>query len=200
MHFIFITRSYRPTNLAQVMQSVRDVFKDSVHTYKHILMADLTHGAHKKDFVPFVDEKTELYFVDKKQENDEFLDIAMDLTIRQLPDPDDSWVFLLDDDNILHPAFLGVCPYCVDYDAVVFRSAGREDYGSEAVLNGNAVGHMDWSNFVTKLGIFKSIPIYHGGNTSRCEDPIFFNKVTAAGYKVKVVNQIFSNYNKLPKP
>lgn len=200
MHFIIITRCYKPTNLEKVKESIKVAFFGSQHTYTHLLIVDLTHGGKRKDFTRFADDTTVMYFVAKKQANDQHLDVAMDLILTEF-DQDDAYVFFVDDDNIMHPDFLQICQHCAGEDALVFKIEGRPNFGNPDALHGQAVGHIDWANFIVKLGMMKRVKIYHGGNRSNCEDSIFFNKMEAQpDCKIKFVDKVLAYYNKLPKP
>ena len=70
MNFIFITRCYKPINIDKVKESIRLVFKKTKHTYRHIILVDMTHinGYTEDDYSKFKDDElTELHFVYKKQ-------------------------------------------------------------------------------------------------------------------------------------
>lgn len=199
MNFLFITRCYKTTNLGAVNKSIRDVFTDTEHTYVHMLIVDLTRGGSRDDFLKFDNDHTELHFVTSKQSNDAWMDIPLDFLLRRRTD-DDSFVYMLDDDNLLHKNFLEVAEHCENTDAVVFKTFGYPDRGRPELMTGEVIGKIDWSNFITRLGIMKMLTVYHGGESGVCEDGIFFLKMRAVGCRIKFVDKILAYYNKLPKP
>ena len=199
MHFIFLTRCYRPTNIATIKKNIEDTFKGSEHSYLHVILVDLTHGENQETFTPFVDNNTLIGLVSSKAPNDTQMTIGMD-DILNMINSNTSYVYILDDDNLLHKDFLSICEDCDDEDAVVFKIVGRPELGNPSIMNMHPVCHIDWANYITKLGTMKKLKIYHGGTSSLCEDGLFFLKLMQNKCKIKFVNKEIAFYNRLPKP
>ena len=194
MNFFFITRCYRPDNIATIQQNLKDVFAGSVHDYKHCVVADLTHGKREDDFSGFYDLKTEILFSPTKIEGDTQNTFGMDTAVEKFAG-DDDFVFVLDDDNFLHPRFLDVCDECTGDDAcIVFKIENRPELGNpNKILVGNPVGHIDWANFIVKASVMKRLKVFHAGI---CEDGLFFQKLVSAGCSIHVVDKVLSYYNR----
>ena len=199
IRFIFLTRCYRQTNLAVIKRNLQEVFADSFHVYIHIILVDLTHGERRDKFNVFEDERTIVRFVDYKQPNDTQLTRGMDAVLKEVGS-DQDYVYILDDDNLIKKEFLEVGEYCNDEDAVVFKVEDHP-WGDPSIVNGDPVGKIDWSNFVTKLKTMRRLEIYHGGATSICEDGIFFWKMlNDTECKIRFVDKELGFYNRLHKP
>ena len=196
MRFIFVTRCYKPDNLDQVKKSVQDAFKNSAHTYEQIIVVDLTHGAYPDVFHPFIDDNTSIVYVTRKESNDPQLSQGMDEALSVLHD-EDAYVFVLDDDNLLHPDFLAICDECHGEDAIIFRIENRMHLGGHEVLDMNPVGHIDWANYITRLPIMQRLKIYHPEGPLRCSDGVFFDYMKRNNCTFHFVNRALAWYNKL---
>jgi len=203
MHFIFITRCYRATNIPVIKQNLTTVFEGSKYTYEHRLIVDATRlndwteefGKYHLDcFLP-----STIYR--EKRPKDEYNTFGVDDFIEQCADGD-SFVYILDDDNQITPDFLTALDACADGepDAVVFKVYGHPDWGDISLLDRDAVGHIDWANMLIRLDAMKRLKVYTLGADSQKSDGLFFEKMKREGCRIKFLNQICGRYNALPKP
>lgn len=193
MHFIFLTRCYNPVNLAKIKDDIKRLFIGKEHTYEHLIVVDLTHGASRDDFTEFADDVTKVFFTDQKPPNDTQNVFGMNEAISTVTT--DGYVYVLDDDNTLHQYFLDICNDCHGEDAIVFKIIGRPDLGNPCTLH--ILKRIDWANFITKLDTMKNLKIDVGDN--RNEDALFFTKMSQHKCKIKFVNKMIAYYNALPR-
>jgi len=198
MNFTFITRCYTTERLDRIKQNVADTFRDTEHTYRHCIIADLTHGTPLDSFIRFNDYRTFVTYVKEKDRSDPQCSVGMDKTLAPLvPVGDMDYVFVLDDDNLLHPDFLSVCDACHGEDAIIFKIEGRPELGNPSILNMYAVGHIDWANYITKLEIMQRIKIYHLDGPLRCSDGVFFEHMKNEHCTFKFIDSVNAWYNRL---
>lgn len=193
MRFILITRCYKPTNIETIRQNIKQVFADTQHSYLHILVVDASHGVPSEAFSKYADPYTKVYYLNKvKQDtqNTRGIDHALQF------ESGHAYVFILDDDNLLHPDFLKIADSCTD-DAVVFKIEGRESLGNRSIMQQDPVGRIDWANFVTRLDVMKRLKAQNDGI---CEDGIFFRKLKSNNCSIRFLDDVAAYYNKLPKP
>lgn len=202
MNFFFLTRCYQPGNIQRIKDNLAEVFAGSGHGYRQCIVADLTHGATGADFCPFIDDNTEASFTFKKPEKDTQNTYGMNYAILHIA-REDEYIYVLDDDNLLHPRFPEVAEKAENsdfFDAVVFKIEGRPELGNLIMQVENAVGRIDWANFITKGETMKRVGLKDCLYPPRCEDGIFFSKLLACGhYHIKWVDEVLAYYNKLPR-
>ena len=201
MNFFFLTRCYQPGNIQRIKDNLAEVFAGTGHGYRQCLVVDLSHGGNMDDFAGFGDSRTEILFTRKKPEKDTQNTNGMNAAIN-LSNPGD-YIYVLDDDNLLHPRFPSVADHAENsdfFDAVVFKIEGRPELGNLIMQGENPVGRIDWANFITKGETMKRVGLKDCLNPPRCEDGIFFSKLLACGhYHIKWVDEVLAYYNKLPR-
>ena len=198
MHFTIITRCSRPDNLEAVQDSIRNVFGLTEHTYQHILIVDCTGPYKDSDYKQFADKADKVSYVYDKTGNDKFMAADIDNALIAFNVPDDSYVYILDDDNILHPDFLDVCKEIEDRDIIVFKVKGHSNWGRSDI--GNAIRHIDWANFITKAEVMKRIKVFRKDKKSSEIDGNFFNNaVWDAKCSVKFIDRELAYYNALKR-
>lgn len=198
MHFTIITRCSRPDNLEAVQDSIRNVFGLTEHTYQHILIVDCTGPYKDSDYKQFADKEDKVSYVYSKTGEDKFMASDIDTALIAFNVPNDSYVYILDDDNILHPDFLDVCKEISDEDIIVFKVKGRPAWGRSDI--GNAIRHIDWANFITRADAMKRVKVFRSGKKSSEIDGNFFNNaVWVEKCSVKFVDRELAYYNKLKR-
>lgn len=194
MHFIFLTRTHNPICIQTIKNDIKVVFdnqpNDTHHTYEHVLMVDCTHfGVTDDKFSIFEDEHTHVHFVRKKA--DYYLSADIDDYMETVTN-EDAYVYIIDDDNTIHPDFLQVCDECNGADMLIFKIARLPYYGNP----GCRLGSVDSANYITKVSIFRKCKMSHI-EWSRAHDGIFVERVRAAKFNIQYSPKNLGYYNHL---
>lgn len=199
MHFIFLTRCYRTTNIDTIKKNIFALFaSQSKHTYQQELIVDMTHGQNKDDFIAFADEHTHITLVYTKDDNDKYMYKVIDKVVETL-DIENAFTYMLDDDNILKSNFLEVLDDYHDEDAIVFKFENNLKMGTPAAIIMGCVGYIDCGSFIVRLPIMKQFKI--GNEESSWEaDGRFMQKLLDSGCRVRFLDKKLAYYNALPKP
>ena len=199
LHFIFVTRCYKTTNLNKIKQNLKQVFSNQEeYNYKHLIIIDADRVKNIDDFQNLKDEHTSLFFFFNKKENDNFIVEGIDKALEDINKK--GYVYILDDDNLVKSDFLDMVKqinYDID-DAVFFKVQGSNwDWNGQQ----SAKGHMDWACFITKLSIMKQLKLYNEKQFSSVDcDGVFFDRLISLNYHIKKINKDYGLYNVLPKP
>jgi hypothetical protein len=202
MNFVFLTRCFKPTNLEAIKSRLKEVFHHTSHTYRHFIVVDMTRAESLEPFADFCDPNTTVVFSNEKPQADEYNTKAIDEVLAAYYTPRETFVYILDDDNTISKDFLRVCDYCehnAGADALVFQIASRPELGQEFIRPGEAIGKIDWANFLTRLDVMKRLKIFTGTD-SQTADGQFFNRMLEKGLCILYTNEELCFYNALPKP
>lgn len=202
MNIVFITRCFKPTNIEAIKTRLKEVFHHTSHTYRHFIVVDMTRAESPAPFADFCDPNTTVVFSNEKPQADEYNTKAIDEVLAAYYTPHETFVYILDDDNTISKDFLRVCDYCehnAGADALVFQIASRPELGHEFNRPGEAIGKIDWANFLTRLDVMKRLKIFTGTD-SQTADGQFFNRMLEKGLCILYTNEELCFYNALPKP
>lgn len=182
MNIIFITRCYKPTNLQTIKDNLKNVFqKQNEHSYVHYLLVDMSYGEKDSAFKCFEDEHTKAIFTYNKV--DYYNNYGIDLLCKMLEDNQNTWVYILDDDNLINDNFIKALNSYVDEDVLVVNS-NQFSYKSPLPAN-KVVGYIDTSSYIVKLKARKETPVYVEGQNSYAADGVFFENLMKKQYKIK---------------
>lgn len=204
MKCLFLTRCYKTTNLKRIQDNLESVFRYTDHTYRHAILADLTHGTDIDEFQQY-SLGSGIYPIVKKPIADEYCTQAIDDCLNLVGDDPLEFVYVLDDDNLITPDFLAVLDRAelkkCDVNAVVFKVADHLEWGRELPLGKSAVGKIDWSNFIANVFIFKAVGVFNRFRKSHDADGVFFDMVRDYDYEaIEYMDKVCGTYNALPKP
>ena len=202
MNIVFITRCFKTTNLEAIKSRLKEVFHHTSHTYRHFIVVDMTRAESPALFADFCDPNTTVVFSNEKPPADEYNTKAIDEVLAAYYTPRETFVYILDDDNTISSDFLRVCDYCehnAGADALVFQIASRPELGQEFIRPGEAIGKIDWANFLTRLDVMKMLKIFTGTD-SQTADGQFFNRMLEKGLCILYTNEKLCFYNAMPKP
>ena len=202
MNIVFITRCFKPTNLEAIKARLKEVFSGTAHTYRHFIVVDMTRAESTAPFADFCDPNTTVVFSNEKPQADEYNTKAIDEVLATYYTPHETFVYILDDDNTISEDFLRVCDFCehnAGADALVFQIGSRPELGQRFIKPGEAIGKIDWANFVTRLEVMKRLKIFTGTD-SQTADGQFFNRMLERDAAILYVDEPLCFYNALPKP
>lgn len=192
MHFLFLTRCYKTTNLQTIKDDIKAVFDNSEHTYELALLVDLSHGQNEDQFKAFEDDKTTVHFVHHKKDTYMYED-SDDYLATVDKDEDNTYVYFLDDDNTIKSDLLHVFDTSDNVDMIIFKLEGRA-WGNK----GCTIGNVDIGNYITKLKVIKKVKI--GYSDSHVADGHFVETIRKNKYSIVYIDKSLGYYNKLPRP
>lgn len=197
MNIIFITRCYKPTNIQRIKDNLLEVFsnQDKI-SYIQYLLVDLSYNEPQQNFKCFEDEHTKVHFTYQKK--DYYNTFGIDQIVQAVSSDQNSWVYILDDDNLITKNFLSIFDnYQGEEVLLADNNAYRYVYPPEI---GKVIGKIDMSNYVVKLNIFKDNHIYIEGNKSYQSDGAYFELLLKKQYKVKCTKQYIVTKSALSRP
>ena len=178
MNIIFITRCYKPTNLQQSKDNLREVFANQVeHTYVQYLLVDMSYGETEEHFKCFEDENTKVVFIYNKK--DYYNNYGIDQVVNSIEDDQNTWIYVFDDDNLLNKDFINI------FDEYEGEEVLVVNWNKPHCTVGNVVGKVDTCNYIVKLRVRKETPVYYEGFKSYPADGVFFENLMKKQYKIK---------------
>lgn len=197
MNIIFITRCYKPTNIQRIKDNLKSIFeKQDNISYVQYLLVDLTYNEPQQNFKVFEDEHTRVHFTYNKK--DHYNNFGLDEVIKSIPDDQNTFVYVLDDDNLINENFTKVFDSYQGED-IIFVNARRFQL-TPPIKVGRVVGYVNTSNYIVKLKARKETPIYVEGEKSYPADGKFFQNLLKKDYSIKYLNYDVCGYNVMSRP
>lgn len=193
MNIIFITRCYKPDNILIIKNNLSYVFRNQTkHTYLHYLLVDLSYNQPQQNFKIFEDEHTKIHFTYQKK--DYYNNFGIDEVINSIPDDQNTFVYVLDDDNLLRGDFIKALNNYTGEDVLIV------DWFGFPLTVGHVVGRVDTKNYIVKLKARKETPIYIEGERSYPADGVFLENLLKKNYSFKYLCFSVCIYAALRKP
>ena len=204
MHFTFITRCMEPTNLQQIKNKIAEVFsKQTEHSYTHLILVDLTHGEVEQHFKDFADDITQVHFVHQKNKEDRHICEGVDKMLENYSPNFISYVYMLDDDNLIKDNFLDIVPEINPEtdDIIIFRVQHHPYWGNEDIImkRQSALGVLDWSCVLTKLTVMKQEKVFNPPRPRQADGRFVTKLLLKKKYNFKFSEQVIGCYNILRK-
>ena len=197
MNIIFVTRCYKPTNLQILKDNLKEVFqKQTEHTYVQYLLVDMSYGQKEQAFYPFEDEHTKVVITYNKI--DYYNSSNIDSLTNRLKSDQNSWVYCLDDDNLINDNFLTIFNNLQDEEVLVVNNNYLK-FNSPLQV-GKIIGKIDLCNYVVKLNVKKKVDFYDQDKLSYECDGRFFEKLVTQQYKIKYTNICVVKKGALKRP
>lgn len=195
MNIIFVTRCYKPTNLQAIKDNLKEVFQGQTeHSYVQYLLVDMSYGQKEQAFYKLEDEHTKVNFIYNKQ--DYYNNSSIDQLANRLSEDQNSWLYVLDDDNLILKDFLKVFDNNVD---VLVVDSNQLKFTSIPAV-GKVIGKIDYCNYIVKLNVKKQIKLIQQGNKSYQTDGRFFEKLVADKYNIKLTKVLAVKKDAFKRP
>lgn len=197
MNIIFVTRCYKPTNLQAIKDNLKEVFQGQTeHSYVQYLLVDMSYGQKEQAFYKLEDEHTKVNFIYNKQ--DYYNNSSIDQLANRLHEDQNSWLYVLDDDNLINKNFLNVFNDYKGEDVLVVDS----NYLRFLTLPtaGRVIGAVDYCNYIVKLNVKKQIKLIQQGEKSYQTDGRFFLHLMQKQYKFKFTHQVVVKKDAFKRP
>lgn len=197
MNIIFVTRCYKPKNIQAIKDNLKEVFsKQTEHSYVQYLLVDMSYNQPEQNFKCFEDEHTKVVFTYNKK--DYYNQFGMDQLVRSIPDDQNSWVYFLDDDNLINNNFLNIFNNYQGEDFIIVNSSCMMIQVPLTV--GRIISRVDLSNYIVKLALKKENDFYEEGKSSYAADGRFLENIIKKRYKHKYIKDVVVHYSALQRP
>ena len=196
MTIAFITRCYKPTNLQRIKDNLKSVFeKQDKIQYVQYLLVDLSYNQPQQNFKVFEDEHTKVHFTYQKK--DYYNNSGIDEVINSIEDDQNTFVYVLDDDNLITEDFLKVFDDYNGQDVLVVCSKKFNLLSPKSLSS--IIGFVDTSSYLVKLKVRKETPIYVEGAKSYPADGAFFKSLVNKNYSFLYTQLIVVQYAALSR-
>lgn len=197
MNIVFITRCYKPTNIQAIKDNIKEVFSNQEeHNYTQYLLVDLSYNQLQENFKCFEDDKTKVVFTYNKR--DHYNSYGISQLIKTLEGDQNTWVYILDDDNFILKDFLTVFSKQSNEDVLVVNNNALKFTSLPAI--GKVIGNIDVSNYIVKLNVFKDNSFFVEGRKSYQSDGLFFENLLKKQYLFKCTNKCVITKDALKRP
>ena len=200
--FVFLTRVTRINNVQSIKDMLARIFsKTSSVDYQHYLIADLTVANTEEDFKKFIDDKTTVFVVKNKREDDKYCTEALDSVVQTIPANEDCWIYLLDDDNKIEENFAELGEQCnVEKPITVFNiKMPPINNGFDGTVKGplkykEALFHIDSANYIVHRSVFEKCK-HLNKIKSDWHDGIFIQQALFYNIPINYVDKCYGFHN-----